>query len=76
MRPRVLRRRLILAGLGAVLAGGLIGACGGAATRADDGGPQDVRVQKYGDCLLFTHDSMQGASIAVWCSPGIQLVSP
>lgn len=67
-------RRLVLVGLGVVLAIGLSGACGGATTRADDGGLQDVKVQKYGDCLVFTHDTMQGASIAVWCSPGIQLV--
>lgn len=76
MKPRQLYRRLILAGLGVVLLGTLIGSCAATPTHADNGGPQDVRVQKYGDCLLFTHDSMQGASIAVWCSPGIQLVSP
>lgn len=53
---------------------GVATACDDATTHADDGSPEGVRVQKYGDCLIFTHDTAQGASVTAWCSPGIQLV--
>ncbi|MBF6326477.1 hypothetical protein IU451_28675 [Nocardia cyriacigeorgica] len=52
---------------------GLVACSAGA--NSDHGGPKDVRVQKYRDpdtgrsCLIFTHDTMQGASIAVDCQP-------
>jgi hypothetical protein len=54
----------------AVLACLGLGSCS-AVANSDGGGPKEVRVQHYQDagrdCLIFTHDTMQGASVAVDC---------
>lgn len=48
-------------------------ACNTPQPEADDGAPDGVRVQQFHDsysgrpCVIFTHDTSQGASIAVWC---------
>ncbi|ATN88959.1 hypothetical protein SEA_SCHATZIE_147 [Mycobacterium phage Schatzie] len=40
--------------------------------RADDGAPEGVRIQTFdiraGYCIVATHDTSQGASIAMWCT--------
>ncbi|WP_043654575.1 hypothetical protein [Nocardia thailandica] len=49
---------------------------GVAVANSDTGSPNGVRVQRYTDqgtgrrCLVFTHDTAQGASIAVDCFAG------
>jgi hypothetical protein len=47
-----------------------LGSCA-AVAESDSGGPQGVRVQHVTDsgrsCLVFTHDTAQGASLAVDC---------
>lgn len=67
-RRVVLRWWLVIAGFA-----GLVVACA-PEPNADDGQPENVRVQMYEDprsggktCLVFTHDTGQGASIAVSC---------
>lgn len=39
---------------------------------ADTGGPDGVRIQYFdiraGYCVVATHDTMQGASVAMWCT--------
>ena len=65
-------------GLFAILACfGLVAACNATPTSADTNGPEGVRVQEFKDprftgdltrtCLVLTHDTAQGASIAVTC---------
>lgn len=48
--------------------------CGAPKAASDDQSPEGVRVQVYDDprmfgkaCLIFTHDTSQGTSIAVVC---------
>ena len=39
---------------------------------ADDGSPDGVRIQTFdiraGYCIVATHDTAQGASVAMWCT--------
>jgi hypothetical protein len=60
--------------LGAAILGIGLAACASPAS-SDTGSPEGVRIQRYTDptdgrvCLVFTHDTAQGASIAVDCTP-------
>lgn len=61
----------ITAAAPALLVAGVIIGCTVQDSQADTTGPQDVRVQDYSvpgfNCKIFTHDTMQGASVAVAC---------
>lgn len=67
-------RRVTLRWLFAILVMfGVAVACNAPQPEADDGAPDGVRVQHMTDsysgrpCVVFTHDTAYGPSIAVWC---------
>jgi hypothetical protein len=67
----VIRKAVVVTAAIAAASFGLVACSGGESGHT----PKDVRIQHYTDpesgrsCLVFMHDTMQGASMAVHCWP-------